>query len=163
MVFVVVRASRLHRRPSAGCAALLAQQPQCRRDARTTTRQARQSISGTARNHESFTGADTMNVHRLLAAGLGVLSLALAPVARGADQDKDVRALAARIDQRIAAGWGADVKPAPIADDAEFFRRVHLDLAGRIPSVTQVRDFLEDDRPDKRRIWVDRILQADPD
>src|SRR5262249_25804796 len=47
--------------------------------------------------------------------------------------------------------------------DAEFFRRVHLDLAGRIPSVTEVRDFLEDDRPDKRRLWVDRILQADPD
>src|SRR5262245_5927360 len=99
-----------------------------------------------------------MNVHRLLAAGLGVLSLALAPVARGADQDKDVRALADRIDQRLAAAWGADTKPAPLADDAEFFRRVHLDLAGRIPSVTEIRDFLEDDRPDKRRIWVDRIL-----
>src|SRR5262245_10831266 len=99
-----------------------------------------------------------MTVHRLLAAGLGMLSLALAPVARGADQDKDVRTLATRIDQRIAAGWGSDVKPAPIADDAEFFRRAHLDLAGRIPSVTEARDFLEDDRPDKRRLWVDRIL-----
>lgn len=104
-----------------------------------------------------------MHVHRLLAAGLGAMSLALAPAARGADQDKDVRALAARIDQRIAAAWGADVKPAPAADDAEFFRRVHLDLAGRIPSVTEVRDFLEDDRPDKRRLWVDRILAGDPD
>jgi hypothetical protein len=113
--------------------------------------------------HESFTGADTMNVHRLLAAGLGVLSLALAPVARGAEEDKDVRALADRIDQRIAAGWGPDVKPAPAAAAAEFFRRVHLDLAGRIPSVTEIRDFLEDDRPDKRRIWVDRILAGAAD
>jgi hypothetical protein len=104
-----------------------------------------------------------MHVHRLLAAGLGVLSLALAPVARGADQDKDVRALANRIDQRLAAAWGADTKPAPLAADAEFFRRVHLDLAGRIPSVTEIRDFLEDDRPDKRRIWVDRILAGAAD
>src|SRR5687768_2112104 len=104
-----------------------------------------------------------MHVHRLLAAGLGVLSLVGAPVARGADQDKDVRALANRIDQRIAAAWGADTKPAPVASDAEFFRRVHLDLAGRIPSVTEVRDFLEDDRPDKRRIWVDRILAGAAD
>ena len=104
-----------------------------------------------------------MHVHRLLAAGLGVLSLTLAPVARGADQDKDVRALANRIDQRITAAWGADVKPAPVAADAEFFRRVHLDLAGRIPSVTEIRDFLEDDRPDKRRIWVDRILAGAAD
>lgn len=104
-----------------------------------------------------------MHVHRLLAAGLGVLSLALAPVARGADPDKDVRALAKQIDQKLAAAWGADMKPALGAADAEFFRRVHLDLAGRIPSVTEVRDFLEDDRPDKRRIWVDRILAGDAD
>jgi hypothetical protein len=102
-----------------------------------------------------------MTIHRLLAAGLGVLSLALAPTARGAD--KEAEALAGRIDQRLAAGWGKDVKPAALADDAEFFRRLHLDLAGRIPSVTEVRDFLEDDRPDKRRLWVDRILRADPD
>jgi hypothetical protein len=104
-----------------------------------------------------------MHFHRLLAAGLGMLSLVLAPAARGADPDADVQALATRIDQRLAAAWGKDIKPAPIADDAEFIRRVHLDLAGRIPSVTEVRDFLEDDRPDKRRIWVKRILAADPD
>jgi hypothetical protein len=74
-----------------------------------------------------------------------------------------VAALAAKIDERVAAAWAKDVQPAALADDAEFFRRVHLDLAGRIPSVTEVRDFLDDDRPDKRRFWVDRILQADPD
>jgi hypothetical protein len=77
--------------------------------------------------------------------------------------DTDVQALAKKIDASIAAAWGKDVKPAPLADDAEFFRRIHLDLAGRIPSVTEVRDFLDDDRPDKRRIWVDRILEGDPE
>jgi hypothetical protein len=102
-----------------------------------------------------------MNNLRLLAVGLGVLSLAPTPDLRGAENE--VLALAARIDQRIAAAWDKDVTPAPLAGDAEFFRRVHLDLAGRIPSVTEVRDFLEDDRPDKRFLWVDRILQADPD
>ena len=102
-----------------------------------------------------------MTIHRLLAAGLGVLSLALAPAARGAD--KEAEALAARIDQRLAAGWGKDVAPAPPADAAEFFRRLSLDLAGRIPSVTEARDFLDDDRPDKRRLWVERILRADTD
>jgi hypothetical protein len=102
-----------------------------------------------------------MNNLRLLAVSLGVLSLALPPALRGAD--KEVLGLAAQIDRRITAAWDKDVQPAPLADDAEFFRRVHLDLAGRIPSVTEARDFLEDDRPDKRRLWVDRILQADPD
>jgi Protein of unknown function (DUF1553)/Protein of unknown function (DUF1549) len=100
---------------------------------------------------------------RLPAAGLAILSLALglAPGLRGADNEISI--LAARIDQSIAVAWGRNLRPAPLADDAEFFRRVHLDLAGRIPSVTEIRDFLDDDRPDKRRIWVDRILQAHPD
>jgi Protein of unknown function (DUF1549)/Protein of unknown function (DUF1553) len=100
-----------------------------------------------------------MKSHPLLA--VGILSLAFAQGVGAAD--RDVTALAAKIDERVAASWARDVKPAPLADDAEFFRRVHLDLAGRIPSVTEARDFLDDDRPDKRRLWVDRILRADPD
>lgn len=97
----------------------------------------------------------------LLAVSLGGLPFVLTPALRGEDQE--MPALAARIDQHIAAAWDKSVKPAPLAEDAEFFRRVHLDLAGRIPSVTEIRDFLDDDRPDKRRLWVERILQADPE
>jgi hypothetical protein len=71
----------------------------------------------------------------------------------------DVQQLAARIDQLIAARWtAAGVKPAPVADDAEFLRRIYLDLAGRIPRVLEVREFLEDTAPDKRRRLVDRLL-----
>jgi hypothetical protein len=90
-----------------------------------------------------------------------VLPLALAPSVRAAE--KDVQALARRIDDRVKEAWGKGVTPAPRADDAEFFRRIHLDLAGRIPSVTEARDFLDDDRPNKRRLWVERILAADVD
>jgi hypothetical protein len=99
--------------------------------------------------------------------GLGALLLAGLP-ARGADPpaaagdpDRDVRALAERIDQLIAARWAAaGVKPAPLADDPEFLRRVYLDVAGRIPSVTEARDFLADKSPDKRRRLVDRLLNG---
>jgi hypothetical protein len=106
--------------------------------------------------------------HLLLVLSLGVFSLTLTPAVRAADAPKrslgtSVEKLAATIDTHIAAPWGKDIKPAARADDAEFFRRIHLDLAGRIPSVTEIRDFLDDDRPDKRRLWVDRILQADAD
>jgi hypothetical protein len=96
-------------------------------------------------------------------AGLGVLLLAGLP-ACGADRPAtdpglDVQALAGRIDQLIAARWdAAGVRPAARADDAEFLRRVYLDLAGRIPSVTETRDFLDDKAPDKRRRLVDRLL-----
>jgi hypothetical protein len=80
--------------------------------------------------------------------------------------------MSARIDQYIAARWaevsaeknedGSNraVRPAPRADDAEFFRRLSLDLNGRIPSITQLTDFLDDTREDKRRIWTDELMQG---
>jgi hypothetical protein len=73
----------------------------------------------------------------------------------------DAPALAARIDQLLAAHWAGDlVKPAPRADDAEFLRRAYLDLAGRIPPIFEVRDFLDDEAPDKRARLIERLLVA---
>lgn len=75
----------------------------------------------------------------------------------------DPQQLAARIDELIAARWAANsVKPAPPADDAEFLRRLYLDLAGRIPRVIEVREFLDDAAPDKRQRAIARLLD-DPD
>ena len=72
----------------------------------------------------------------------------------------DSAPLSARIDQQIEATWKANgVTPAPLADDAEFLRRVYLDLAGRIPAVSEVRDFLADKSPDKRAKLVDQLLE----
>ena len=52
-------------------------------------------------------------------------------------------------------------KPAAvISDDATFLRRVHLDLAGSIPSAAQVREFLSDSSPDKREQIVDQLLSS---
>src|SRR5947208_2254044 len=69
--------------------------------------------------------------------------------------------LAARIDQLIGAPLKErKIPPAPLTNDAAFIRRVYLDLAGRIPNILEVRDFLDDDRPDKRRIWVDQLLRG---
>jgi hypothetical protein len=72
-----------------------------------------------------------------------------------------VAAVAARIDQLIAAHWAErGVKPAPLADDAEFMRRAYLDLTGRIPRVSAVRAFLEGQSPDRRRRLVERLLES---
>lgn len=64
------------------------------------------------------------------------------------------------IDAQFEASWKqAQTEPAPKTTDAEFVRRVYLDLVGRIPSVAEVREFLADERPDKRTQLVELLLQ----
>ena len=50
---------------------------------------------------------------------------------------------------------------APLAGDAEFLRRVSLDLIGRIPTPDEIRTFLSDSRPDKRGAKIDELLERE--
>ncbi len=64
-----------------------------------------------------------------------------------------------RLDPLILAG--ARGRPvSPLADDAEFLRRITLDLAGRIPSTQETRAFLQDQAADKRVRLIDRLLAS---
>jgi hypothetical protein len=66
-----------------------------------------------------------------------------------------------RIDQLLSARLEEEgLDAAPPADDAEFVRRVYLDLVGVIPTVSEVRQFLEDSREDKRSRLIDRLLAS---
>ena len=66
-----------------------------------------------------------------------------------------------RIDQLMnQAGKGQPTSAR--SDDAEFLRRVYLDLAGRIPNVQEARAFLADPAADKRQKLIDHLL-ASPD
>jgi hypothetical protein len=96
---------------------------------------------------------------------LGIVLLASSLASAGSPPPKSspdaVLSLAARIDALIEVGYESNnVKPAPLADDAEFVRRVYLDLAGRIPRVSEVHRFLDDKAPDKRRALVEEILKG---
>jgi hypothetical protein len=71
----------------------------------------------------------------------------------------DAAALAARLDRMLEETWAAKgIVPATPAEDAEFLRRVYLDLAGRIPTVGEARAFMADQRSDKRRHLVAELL-----
>lgn len=53
-----------------------------------------------------------------------------------------------------------ETTPAGRSSDAEFLRRVSLDLTGRIPTSAAARAFLEDAKPDKRQALIDRLLAS---
>lgn len=73
-----------------------------------------------------------------------------------ADSEREV---VRKIDQLLAESWRkAELKPAPLASDSVFLRRVYLDLTGTIPTVSQVREFLRDQHPEKRARLIDRLL-----
>jgi hypothetical protein len=67
---------------------------------------------------------------------------------------------AVEVDALFTAAWQREkVVPAVMASDEEYIRRVYLDLAGRIPAVSEVREFLESDNPQRRSEVVEQLLQ----
>lgn len=67
-----------------------------------------------------------------------------------------------RIDTLIAAGKPDFAKLAAAdATDAEFLRRVTLDLTGIVPSAAETRAFLADTAADKRVKLVDKLLASE--
>lgn len=49
--------------------------------------------------------------------------------------------------------------PAPLCSDAEFLRRVSLDIAGVLPTADGVRNFVQDTDPAKRAKMIDQLLE----
>ena len=66
-----------------------------------------------------------------------------------------------RIDEAIAAGQkGLARHVAGPASDAEFVRRLYLDLTGSPPTAAAARAFLQDPAPNKRQALIDRLLAS---
>ena len=73
----------------------------------------------------------------------------------------DPQEVVAAINTNIHQGWEvAGVRPSAVADDAEWFRRISLDLHGRIPTVDEAELFLSSKRPNKRTEMVDQLLDS---
>jgi hypothetical protein len=53
------------------------------------------------------------------------------------------------------------IQPNKQTDDFVFVRRVYLDVAGRIPTDVEARDFLNDKDSEKRRKLIDQLLVSD--
>ena len=102
----------------------------------------------------------------LLASMVVPLIPALTPAAGNAAarepvDEARIDAMAARIDGFLADAWATQgIEPARAAADAQFLRRVSLDLIGRIPRAMEARLFLDDAAPDRRRRLVERLLDS---
>jgi len=63
------------------------------------------------------------------------------------------------IDRLVAAKLRkVGLVPAELCTDAEFLRRVSLDLTGTLPTAAEVKAFLADPSPDKRNRKIDELL-----
>ncbi len=103
----------------------------------------------------------------LLLAGIGMLGLSWTSAVQADEATKAETKeagqevpLAEYIDQQIRQGWtDNEITPSPVATDEEWVRRVYLDLCGRIPTLTEVKTFLEDKNPRKKAVLIDSLLE----
>ncbi len=74
----------------------------------------------------------------------------------------DVPKLARRVDELVEQyhhSHGSALNPG--VSDEGFLRRVYLDVAGRIPSLAETRQFLDSNSSDKRARLIDRLLDSE--
>ncbi|QDV37357.1 DUF1549 and DUF1553 domain-containing protein [Tautonia plasticadhaerens] len=82
------------------------------------------------------------------------------PVADRGETDDPEFASPTEVDRHIAAKLGKlGIVPSEVCTDAEFLRRVSLDLTGSLPAPDEVRAFVADEAPEKRSRKVDEVLE----
>lgn len=95
---------------------------------------------------------------RLCTALLALMLCCYSSCSNAADEEP----LRHRIDVAIRSLWQAEkLTPALRTTDAEFLRRIYLDLVGVIPEYSETVAFLNDQAADKRERLIDSLL-ADP-
>jgi hypothetical protein len=85
----------------------------------------------------------------------------LEPLSNRTGADFPVVATPTKVDELIVAKLRKlGVVPSEVAGDAEFLRRVSLDVAGTLPTPAEVKAFLADASPDKRAHKINELLET---
>ncbi len=53
------------------------------------------------------------------------------------------------------------IQPASLCSDPVFVRRVYLDVIGTLPTGHEAQEFILSQKPDKRRVLIDKLLERD--
>lgn len=99
---------------------------------------------------------------RLIGLRLLVSGLLLGNVVNLARADTDPQEAAAEVNRLLGEELGrsrSSAQSVPRVSDELFLRRASLDLIGRLPSPSQIIDFVDDSDPHKRRVLVERLLE----
>lgn len=80
-------------------------------------------------------------------------------IASGSRTDEEI---VAEINGLVRARWTVEgIKPAVAASEAEWCRRVYLDVVGRVPTLEETSRYLAQRGPQKRARLIDRLLNSD--
>ncbi len=83
------------------------------------------------------------------------------PMPHSVFADQGLSDFVVRIDGHIAARLNKEgVTPAILIGDTEFIRRVTLDLAGRIPTVAELDDYLQSTSVNRKQQLVQRLIDS---
>ncbi|MFO0945434.1 MAG: DUF1549 and DUF1553 domain-containing protein [Planctomycetota bacterium] len=91
---------------------------------------------------------------------LGKVGVSRVLIPFGKSEGLDVFSIHNRVDELWTQKWNKlGLSPARICSDTDFYRRIHLDTLGTLPSAEQVRAFVADMSVDKRAKAIDAVLE----
>src|SRR3990172_6736609 len=100
----------------------------------------------------------------ILVVGLGAILGGTAAPGEGQNpfESQVVPVAQSRIDRLVFAKLKQVGLESPrVCSDAVFFRRVHLDVIGTLPTAAEAREFILDQNPNKRAVLINRLLERD--
>ncbi|MCY2986216.1 MAG: DUF1549 and DUF1553 domain-containing protein [Planctomycetota bacterium] len=108
------------------------------------------------------TSGDAGDTHVVVSYDNAVVPVSvLRPVGKSGHLQHEIASAKTEVDRLVLKKLDKmGINPSGDATDAEFFRRVSLDLAGTLPTSSQVRAFLDDSASDKRAKMIERILDS---
>lgn len=111
------------------------------------------------KNKGKFPHSTVIKCAILLAFAFLVLSCTKVPTAT---PTRHVPSSTKHLDRHIDAVLKREgIQPSKQSENAEFLRRVHLDLTGKIPLPEEVMDFIRDGAPNKRAKKIERLLESE--
>lgn len=107
------------------------------------------------------TSADPGDSHVIVTYDNGVVPVSvIQPVSRQAGENYPALAAPTQIDELVAQKHRKlGLIPSDVCTDAEFLRRVSLDMTGTLPLAGEVEKFLSDNSPTKRAAKIDELLE----